>query len=147
MQILFEKVPVRDRLVRIGILPNANSTKMKRVVRLATIVCFRITRLMNNQIKSRKNSYFPKRRESDDKNDVAIVRIVPLLGCVWQESELFGLKETDRPGETRCRKSWNQFKGYDSLGLRYVKRVSGKRKDHRLEKYVSKFLISEVPAL
>ena len=27
-----------------------------------------------------------------------------------------------------------QFKGYDSLSLRYVMRVSGKRKDHRWEK-------------
>ena len=50
-------------------------------------------------------------------------------------------------GETRCKKSWNQFKGYDSLSLRCVKRVSGKRKDHRLEKYKSKILISEVPTL
>ena len=38
-------------------------------------------------------------------------------------------------GEARCRKSWNQFNGYDSQGLRYVEQVSGKRKDHRLEKY------------
>ena len=29
-----------------------------------------------------------------------------------------------------------QFKGYDSLGLRRVKRVSGKRKDHRWERNV-----------
>ena len=31
-------------------------------------------------------------------------------------------------GETRCRKSWNQFKGYDSLSLRYVMRVSLKKR-------------------
>ena len=37
-------------------------------------------------------------------------------------------------GEARCRKSWNQFKGYDSLSIRYVKRVSRERKDHRLGK-------------
>ena len=40
--------------------------------------------------------------------------------------------------------TWNQFKGYDSLSPRHVKQVSGKRKDHRLEKYKSKILISEV---
>ena len=45
------------------------------------------------------------------------------------------------------RKSWNQFKGYDSLSIRYVIRVSGKRQDHRWEKEMSKFLISEVPTL
>ena len=55
------------------------------------------------------------------------------------------LTETDRPGETRCKKSWDQVEEYDSLSLRYVKQVPGKIKDHRFEKYKSKFLISEVP--
>ena len=50
--------------------PSANAIKMKRGVRLETSVCFRITRLMNNQIKLKK-SYFQKRRESDDKNALA----------------------------------------------------------------------------
>ena len=59
--------------------------KATRVVRLETTVCFRITRLMNNQVKRRK-SYFPKRRESDDKNAVAIVKSVSELGCVSQDS-------------------------------------------------------------
>ena len=72
--------------MNIGIRPSANSIKMKRVVRLETSVCFRITRLMNNHIKSPK-SYFPKRRESDDKNAVAIVKSVSQLGCVSQDSD------------------------------------------------------------
>ena len=46
--------------------------------------------------------------------------------------------------ETRCKKSWDQFNKYDSHGLRFVKRESGKTKDHHLEKYKSKFLISEM---
>ena len=46
-----------------------------------------------------------------------------------------------------CSYCENCTNGYDSLSLRYVKRVSRKRKDHRLEKYKSKFLISEVPTL
>ena len=37
--------------------------------------------------KKQKKSYFPKRRESDDKNAVSIVRTVPQLGCVSQDSE------------------------------------------------------------
>ena len=45
------KVPARERLVNIGICPSANSTKMKRVVRLETSVCFFITKLMNNKTK------------------------------------------------------------------------------------------------
>ena len=57
------------------------------------------------------------------------------------------LKEADSPGETRCRKSWDQFEKYGSQCLRYVMRVSRKRKNQRLEKDKSKFLISEVPTL
>ena len=73
------KVLTRERPVNIGIRPSANSIKMKRVVRLKTSVCFRITRLMNNQIKSRKGATSQKRRESDDKNAVAIVKSVSQL--------------------------------------------------------------------
>ena len=73
--------------MNIGIRPSANSVKQKRVVRLETNVCFRNTRLMNNQIKSQKKSCFPKRRERDDKNAVAIVKSVSQLGCVSQDSD------------------------------------------------------------
>ena len=124
---------VRERLVNIGIRPSANSITMKRVVRMETSVCFRITRLMNNQIKKPKQSYCPKRRESDDKNAVAIAKIVSQLGCVSQDSDAL-VSQVEGLGEARCRKSWNQFKGFDSLSPRYVKRVSRKRKDHRWEK-------------
>ena len=41
------------------------------------------------------------------------------------------LKEANKPGETRCKKSWDPYEEYDPLSLRYVKQVSGKRKDHR----------------
>ena len=37
--------------------------------------------------KQPKKSYFPKRRESDDKSAVAIVKTVPQLGCVSHDSE------------------------------------------------------------
>ena len=38
--------------------------------------------------KKPKNGYYsPRRRESDDKNAVAIVKTVPQLGCVSQDSE------------------------------------------------------------
>ena len=37
--------------------------------------------------KKPKKSYFPKRRESDDKNAVAIVKTVSQLGCVSQDSD------------------------------------------------------------
>ena len=73
--------------------------KRKRVVRLETSVCFFITRLMNNQIKKPKKSNIPKRRESDDKNAVAIVKSVSQLGCVSQDSDALacqGMKEVAR---------------------------------------------------
>ena len=60
---------------------------MKRVGKLETSVCFRITRLMNNQTKSRKRATSLRRRESDDKNAVAIVKIVSQLGSVSQDSD------------------------------------------------------------
>ena len=54
------------------------------------------------------------------------------LGCVLQDSMHWFLK-VESLGETRCKKSWNQFKEYDSQSVRYVKRVSRKRKDHLWE--------------
>ena len=47
------------------------------------------------------------------------------------------LIEENSLGETRCKKSWDQFEKYGWLSLRYVKQVSRKRRDHRLEKYKS----------
>ena len=138
----------RDRLVNIGILPSVNFSKQKRAAKLGISICSRIIELMNNQTKSQRKGYYShKRRASDDKNAVAIVKIVPQLGCVSKNSVRWFLKEANSPGETRCKKSWDLLEKYDSLGLRYIKQVSGKRKDHRLEKYKSNLLISEVPTL
>ena len=51
-------------------------------------VCSRIIRLMNKQTKSPNKGYYShKRRDSDDKNAVAIVKIVPQFGCVSQDSD------------------------------------------------------------
>ena len=44
-------------------------------------------------------------------------------------------QEADSPGETRCKKFWDQSDENESPSLRNVKQVSGKIKDHRLEKY------------
>ena len=132
--------------MNIGINPSANSVKQKQDVSLETSVCFHIARLMNNQTKSRKNNYSPKRRESHDTNAVAIVKSVSQL-VVYHKIQMHWFLKVESLGETRCRRSWNQFEGYDSQSLRYVKQVSGKRKDHLLKKYKSKIVISEVPTL
>ena len=78
-----------------------------------------------------------KRRESDDKNAVAIVKSVPQLGCVSQ-IQMHSFLKVESFGEARCRKSWNQFKRYDLLSLRHVKRVSGKKKGPSLGKITVK---------
>ena len=54
---------------------------------------------------------------------------------VYRKIKMHSILKVECLAETRCKKSWNQIKGYDSLSLRYVKRVSRKRKDHRREKY------------
>ena len=90
---------------------------------------------MNNRAKSRERATIhQKRRESNDKNSVAIVKIVSQLDCVSQNSDALDSRK----------KSWDRFEENDSRSLRYAKQVSGKRKDHRLEKYKSRILIREV---
>ena len=64
--------------------------------------------------------------------------MVSLLDRVLQD--LFALltqgRESRGKKKNRYGKSWHQLEGCDLLSLRYFKRVSGKRKDHRLEKNV-----------
>ena len=66
--------------------------------------CFRITRLMNNQIKkAERGANSQKKRESDDKNAVAIVKSVSQLGCVSQDSDALvsqGRKSRGNPMQT-----------------------------------------------
>ena len=109
----------------------------------------RIIRLTNNQIKSRKELPFPKRRRKRRHKCCSFLgKIVPQLGCVSQDSELLGSQRDGQALENPMQKKFrDQFEDYDSLSLRYVKQESGKRKDHRLEKCKAKFLISEVPTL
>ena len=66
------EVLARERLLNIGIRPSTNSVKMKRLVRLKTSVCFRITRLINNQIKSQKGA-------TSQKEEKAMTRMLWLL--------------------------------------------------------------------
>ena len=60
------------------------------VVSQETRVCFRITRLMNNQTKAPK----------EHKNAVAVVKIVSQMGCFSQDLGIFGLsKRQTGPGK------------------------------------------------
>ena len=57
--------------------------------------------------KKPKKSYFPKGRESDDKNAVAVAKSVSQLGFASQDSNTL---------------VWKQFKEYDSLGHTWEKK-------------------------
>ena len=83
------KVLACDRLVNVGIRQSANSTKQKRAAKPGISVCSRIINEVEEQPNKKKNKgyYSHNRRENDDKNAVAIVKIVPQFGCVSQDSE------------------------------------------------------------
>ena len=68
----------------------------------------RIIRLMNNQTTSPKRLLFPKRRESDDRNAVALVKNCTTIGLCLARLGVV-LKEANSPRETRCQKSWDQL--------------------------------------
>ena len=70
-----------------------------------------------------------------------LLRKVSLNWVVYHKIQMHSFLKIESLAETRCRKSWNQFKGYDSLSLRNVKRVSGKRKHHRWEISVPTLLV------
>ena len=59
--------------------------------------------------------------------------------CFWTKvflDEFFFFSNLDESVPNR-KKSWDRFEKYGSLSPRYVEHVSGKRKEHRLEKYKS----------
>ena len=62
-----------------------------------------------------------------DKSAVAVVKSLSQLGCVSQDSDAL-VSHCRKPRGNRRTRSWNQFKEYDSLSLRYVMRVPGKER-------------------
>ena len=68
--------------------PSVNSTKTETVCKARDKCLFphhKVDEQPNK--KPKKGNYAHRRRESDDKNAVAIVKIVPKLGCVSQDSD------------------------------------------------------------
>ena len=128
--------------MKIGILPSVHSTKHKRVAKLVISVC---SRIRTTKQKAKERPFFTTKEE---KATTIMLWLLSKLYHTWvasRKTRKHWFLKVESLGGTRCKESWNQFKGYDSLSLRYVKRVSGKRKDHRWENYKSNFLISEVP--
>ena len=105
----------------IGILPNVTSITLNRDAKQGTSAYPRTTRLKNNQVKRQKTAITLK-------TERAKTRVVSLK---TRSQESFG----------------DQFDEYDTRSPRYVKQVSENIRDRRLEKYKSKFFISEVPTL
>ena len=60
---------------------------MKRVVRLETSVCFRITSLMNNHIKSSQKATCQKEEKATTRMLWLLSKSVSQLGCVSQDSD------------------------------------------------------------
>ena len=77
----------RERLVNIGIRPIANSIKIETGCKAGDKCLFPRCKVDEQPNKKPKKSCFPKGRESDDKNAVAVVKSVSQLGCVSQDSD------------------------------------------------------------
>ena len=98
--------------------------------------------------KPKKKLLFPKRRESDDKNAVAIVKIVPQLGCVSQDSDAL----VSQRGKQSRRNPMQKVLG----SIRRVRftpvyatssKYQGKERTIAWKNTSQTFLISEVPTL
>ena len=113
--------------------PECQFCKTNRDVKQVMSVCSRITRLAT----------IPQK---EDKTTTKVQWQLSKLYLRWVVSRKpRSCRILKEAVETRCKKSWERFERYASPSLRYVKGVSGKRKDHRLEKYKSNLNISEVP--
>ena len=133
-------------MVNIGIRPSVNSFKTSRDERQVISVRSRIIRLTNNQTKkAEKERPFPKKKrkrrqecggycENGVSDGMCLARLGVIIGCSKRQRSLV---------KPDAKKSWDPYEEHDSLSIRYVKQLSGKRKDHRWEKYKSKILITE----
>ena len=108
-------------------------TKQKRDAKPWISVCSRIIRLMNNRTKNPRKAAVHQKEEKATTRMLAVVKIVPQLGRVSQDSEFLDSQRGRQARGNPMKKSWDRFEEYDSLSLRYVKQVSGKRKERRLE--------------
>ena len=81
-----------------------------------------------------KKGCFPKKRESEDKSAVAVVKSVSQLGCASQDSDAPDSHSRTKEFRGDPMQSLAQFKEFDSLSLRHVARVSGTRKIRHFEK-------------
>ena len=100
-------------------------------------VCSRIIRMMNNQTKSQRKT---RKRESDDKNAVAIVKIVAHLGCVSQDSDALVSQRGKQSRGNPTEKVLGQVRfAQSSLGRVHRLKKHKSKKPHQRSPYAMKF--------
>ena len=90
--------------------------------------------------KAEKELQFPKGTESEDKNAVAIVKIVPHLGCVSQDSE-------SRTLTLPSWRLWGGFRGILRRWWRPTARCKPEKKPRKMSKNWIYMLLEETPAV
>ena len=98
--------------------------------------------------KPQTDYYSPKSRENDDKNAVAVVKIVPQWGCVSLDSDALVSQRGKRPRGNPMQKvvgSIPKVRGH--LVYATSSKFPGREKAIAWEKYNYNILISEVPTL
>ena len=129
----------------VGILPNVNSVKSEQGCRAWDKCLFPHHKVDEQPNRKPKKSYHShKGRESEDKSAAAVVKTVPECGCVSQDSESL---ESERGAESRgnpMQKVVGSIRRVrftqSTLRQASIREV----REHGLEKYKSKFLISDV---
>ena len=100
----------RDGFVTIGILPNVNSVKQNRAVKQGISVCSRTTRLTNNQTKAQTELPFPQRKRKRKQKCCSYCEKLYHNWVASRKTRMrWFLKGANGSGETRCKKSWDQF--------------------------------------
>ena len=123
----------------IGILPNVNSIKS------VLFPHHKVDEQPNKKPKKGYNSH--KRRESDDKNAVASVKIEPQLGCVSQDSQALVSQRGKQPRRNPMQKVLGPSRRIRSTQSTLRQASIREKKGPSLGKYKSNFLISEVPTV
>ena len=100
--------------MNVGILPNVNFTKQNRDAKPEISVCFRITRLMNNHMKSRKRATFQEEEKATTRMQW-LLRKVCHNWVVYHKIQMHSFLKVGGLGETRCKKSWDQIEEFHSV--------------------------------
>ena len=91
--------------MNIGISPECQFYKSETGCKAGDKCLFPHYKVDGQQNKKPKKSNIPKKRESDDKNAVALVKSASQLGCVSQDSDALVSLKLESLAGTRCRKS------------------------------------------